>query len=125
MIGACAERGRLGPILLFVVLWSTFVYDPIAYWSWSDNGWARKMGVLDYAGGGVVHMTAGTVRSSCLRWSRVHSLNCAQGAMAYAYWLGKRQGYGTAAVAYRPSNISHVVLGTVFLLFGWQGALLD
>ena len=61
------------------------------------------MGVLDFAGGGVVHLSSGTA------------------AMAYAYWLGKRIGYGTAELAHRPNNIGNVVLGTVMLFVGWQG----
>lgn len=60
-------------------------------------------GGLDFAGGGPVHMTSGV------------------GALAYSIWLGKRRGYGTAALAYKPQNTSHVILGTVLLWFGWFG----
>jgi Amt family ammonium transporter len=61
------------------------------------------MGALDYAGGGPVHLTSGV------------------GALAYSIWLGKRKGYGTNALAYRPQNIIHVCLGTALLWFGWLG----
>lgn len=76
-------------------VWATLVYDPIACWVWNPNGWSMKMGTLDFAGGGPVHMTSGV------------------GALAYSIWLGKRKGYGTNALAYKPQNITHVVLGTV------------
>lgn len=102
-IGATAERGRLAPALVFIFIWSTLVYDPIAHWSWDPNGWAYKFGVLDFAGGGVVHMSSGSA------------------ALAYAFWLGRRSGYGTTALAFRPSNVMNVCLGTVLLWFGWAG----
>jgi len=47
-LGAIAERGRLGPTLVFMFLWTTVVYDPIAYWTWNPNGWSAKLGILDY-----------------------------------------------------------------------------
>lgn len=49
--GAIAERGRLVPMMVFIFIWATLVYCPIAYWAWNVNGWAFKFGVLDYAGG--------------------------------------------------------------------------
>jgi Amt family ammonium transporter len=49
--GAIAERGRLVPMMVFIFIWATLVYCPIAYWAWNINGWAFKFGVLDYAGG--------------------------------------------------------------------------
>ncbi len=49
--GVVAERGRLMPFLIFSVFWTTFVYDPIAYWLWNSNGWANRLGALDWAGG--------------------------------------------------------------------------
>ncbi|KAH9456117.1 hypothetical protein Pst134EB_012323 [Puccinia striiformis f. sp. tritici] len=102
-LGATAERGRIAPALVFTFVWSTLVYDPIACWTWNTNGWTAKMGTLDFAGGGPVHMSSGTA------------------ALAYSIWLGKRRGYGTEKLAYRPHNVSHVVLGTAFLWFGWFG----
>ncbi|RUP52094.1 ammonium transporter AmtB-like domain-containing protein [Jimgerdemannia flammicorona] len=50
-IGSVAERGRLLPTIIFIFIWTTIVYDPIAYWTWNTNGWSNKMGVLDFAGG--------------------------------------------------------------------------
>ncbi|KAI5481446.1 hypothetical protein MNV49_004202 [Pseudohyphozyma bogoriensis] len=102
-IGGSAERGRLAPQLLFIFLWTTLVYDPVACWTWNSNGWGFKFGALDFAGGGPVHMTSGTC------------------ALVMGIYLGKRRGYGTAKLAYRPHSVSHVVLGTVFLWFGWFG----
>lgn len=61
------------------------------------------MGTLDFAGGGPVHISSGV------------------GALAYSIWLGKRTGYGTAALAYKPQNTTYVILGTVLLWFGWYG----
>jgi Amt family ammonium transporter len=102
-IGAVAERGRLGPLIVFVFVWSTLVYDPIANWTWNSNGWSFKMGGLDFAGGTPVHISSGTA------------------ALAMSIYLGKRRGYGTDRLAYKPNNTSYVILGTVFLWFGWFG----
>jgi Amt family ammonium transporter len=102
-LGAFAERAHLGPLLCFVFAWSTLVYDPIAYWTWNLNGWGNKLGNLDFAGGTPVHISAGTA------------------ALAISFYLKKRRGYGTAALAYVPHNTTYVVLGTVFFWFGWFG----
>jgi len=102
-IGAVAERGRLGPLLVFVFVWSTIVYDPIANWTWNANGWSFKLGGLDFAGGTPVHISSGTA------------------ALAISIYLGKRRGYGTDRLAYKPNNTSYVVLGTALLWFGWFG----
>lgn len=102
-VGAIAERGRLGPALLFIFIWSTIVYDPIACWTWNQNGWSDKLGVLDFAGGTPVHISSGTA------------------ALAISIYLGKRRGYGTERLAYKPHNTTYVILGTVFLWFGWFG----
>lgn len=102
-IGAAAERGRLGPLLVFVFVWSTIVYDPIACWTWNSKGWSFLMGGLDFAGGTPVHISSGTA------------------ALAISIYLGKRRGYGTERLAYKPHNTSYVVLGTVLLWFGWFG----
>ena len=58
-IGAAAERGRVGPACIFVFCWSTLVYAPITHWIWAPEGWAFKLGVLDYAGGGPVEICSG------------------------------------------------------------------
>ena len=102
-VGAIAERGRLGPILVFIFIWSTLVYDPIANWTWNANGWSFKLGGLDFAGGTPVHISSGTA------------------ALAISIFLGKRRGYGTERLAYKPHNTTYVILGTVFLWFGWFG----
>ncbi|KAF8500616.1 ammonium transporter [Gautieria morchelliformis] len=102
-IGAIAERGRIGPTLVFIFIWSTLVYDPIACWTWNTNGWSFVLGGLDFAGGTPVHISSGTA------------------ALAISIYLGKRRGYGTERLAYKPHNTSYVVIGTVFLWFGWFG----
>ena len=102
-VGAIAERGRLGPLLVFIFIWSTIVYDPIANWTWNSNGWSFILGGLDFAGGTPVHISSGTA------------------ALAISIFLGKRRGYGTEHLAYKPHNTTYVILGTVFLWFGWFG----
>lgn len=102
-IGAVAERSRLGPLLVFVFVWSTIVYDAIACWTWNPKGWSFVLGGLDFAGGTPVHISSGTA------------------ALAISLYLGKRRGYGTERLAYKPHNTTYVVLGTVFLWFGWFG----
>ena len=84
-------------------IWSTIVYDPIACWTWNPNGWVYKLGGLDFAGGTPVHISSGTA------------------ALAYSYVLGKRHGFGTQKLNYRPHNVTHIVIGTVFLWVGWFG----
>ena len=103
VLGAAAERSRLLPAMIFIFCWTTVVYDPLAHWIWSSNGWAFKWGVLDYAVGVPVEIASGT------------------GGLAYSYFIGHRRGYGTERVIFKPSNISQVVLGTVFLWVGWLG----
>lgn len=103
-IGAVADRGRMLPALVFIFIWSTIVYDPIAYWTWNPNGWSYKLGGLDFAGGTPVHISSGAA------------------ALAYSLMLGKRIGYDkNHGLPYRPHNVTHVVLGTVFLWVGWFG----
>jgi Amt family ammonium transporter len=102
-LGGFAERAHLGPLIFFVFAWSTLVYDPIAYWTWNINGWGNKLGNLDFAGGTPVHISSGT------------------SALAISFYLKKRRGYGTPALAYVPHNTTYVVLGTIFLWFGWFG----
>lgn len=102
-VGATAERGRLGPLLVFMFIWSTLVYDPVACWTWNPNGWSFILGGLDFAGGTPVHIVSGAA------------------ALAISVYLGKRRGYGTERLAYKPHNTTHVMVGTVFLWFGWFG----
>ncbi|CAG8575798.1 1823_t:CDS:2 [Ambispora leptoticha] len=100
-IGSAAERGRLLPAILFIFIWSTVVYDPIACWTWSTNGWSHVMGGLDFAGGTPVHISSGAA------------------ALAYCLVVGKRHGHGTDE--FKPHNIANVVLGACLLWFGWFG----
>ncbi|KAJ1930569.1 hypothetical protein IWQ60_000179 [Tieghemiomyces parasiticus] len=100
-LGATAERVRLLPALIFLFVWSTVVYDPIAYWTWGTNGFLRYAGSLDYAGGTPVHMASGFA------------------ALAYAMVLGKRRAGHHSA--YQPHNFSNIMLGTALLWFGWFG----
>jgi Amt family ammonium transporter len=59
IIGACAERIKFRSLLIFIVLWSTLIYAPIAHWVWNPDGWLRTLGAIDFAGGIVVHISAG------------------------------------------------------------------
>lgn len=103
-IGAVADRGRILPALVFIFIWTTIVYDPIAYWTWNGNGWLYNLPSYDFAGGGPVHVASGTC------------------ALAYSLMLGQRTGYNkNHGLPYRPHSVTNVVLGTVFLWVGWFG----
>jgi Amt family ammonium transporter len=102
-IGAACERARVWPFLVFTLVWTTFCYDFVAHAIWSSTGWAYTWGVLDYAGGGPVEIVSGVTGT------------------VISYYLGKRKGYGTDALLFKPHNVSHIVLGTAFLWFGWFG----
>lgn len=99
--GAFVERINFPSFLLFALLWSTFIYAPVAHSVWGIGGWLRNLGVLDFAGGIVVHITAGI------------------SALAVALVVGKRKGYGKTPM--EPSNIPLTVLGAFLLWFGWFG----
>jgi Amt family ammonium transporter len=99
--GAWAERMKFSSFLLFVVLWATLVYDPVAHWVWGDGGWLKGLGALDFAGGTVVHINAGVA------------------ALAAVLVMGKREGYGREA--FIPHNLPMTVLGAGILWFGWFG----
>jgi Amt family ammonium transporter len=99
--GAIAERMKFSAFLIFILLWSTFVYDPVAHWVWGTGGWLRNMGVLDFAGGIVVHITSGI------------------SALAAAVMIGRRRGYLREAMP--PHNLPLTVLGAGLLWFGWFG----
>ncbi|KAI5466337.1 ammonium transporter AmtB-like domain-containing protein [Mariannaea sp. PMI_226] len=101
--GAVAERGRMLPCVIFMFIWATIIYDPIACWTWNPSGWSNKKGGLDFAGGTPVHIASGSA------------------ALAYSMMLGKRRGHGTHELNYRPHNVTHIVIGTVFLWVGWFG----
>ncbi|WP_435011310.1 ammonium transporter [Tundrisphaera lichenicola] len=100
--GSFAERVRFSSYLLFIVLFSIFIYSPLAHWTWHPNGFLRTMGVLDFAGGTVVHMSAG--------WA----------ALAGAMLLGRRKSHINKE-AHSPANVPFVLLGTGMLWFGWFG----
>ncbi|MFZ5862678.1 MAG: ammonium transporter [Nitrospirota bacterium] len=99
--GAFAERMKFSALLLFVLLWSTLVYSPLAHWVWAVGGWVRNMGALDFAGGTVVHISSGVA------------------ALAAAMVIGRRRGYGTEL--FTPHNLPFTVLGASLLWFGWFG----
>jgi Amt family ammonium transporter len=99
--GAFAERMKFSAFLLFTLLWSTIVYDPIAHWVWSENGFLHKLGALDFAGGTVVHLSSGTAALVC------------------ALVLGKRRGYPKTPMP--PHNLPMTLMGAGLLWFGWFG----
>ncbi|WP_306589968.1 ammonium transporter [Geothrix sp. 21YS21S-4] len=100
--GSFAERVRFTAYLVFMILFTVFVYCPVAHWTWHPNGFLRNLGILDFAGGSVVHMTAGLA------------------ALVGAYVLGPRRDFDSGA-AHPPANIPYVILGTGMLWFGWFG----
>ncbi len=100
--GAVVERMKFSSLLVFSVLWLTFVYCPVAHWVWGSGGWLAKLGMLDFAGGAVVHISAGV------------------SALALAWLLGPRKGFREKQPM-EPSNIPLVVLGAGLLWFGWFG----
>ena len=102
IIGAFAERIRFKALLIFTVMWATLIYSPIAHWVWGDGGWLRALGVIDFAGGLVVHISAGV------------------SALAAAIFIGRRKGIDSSNEV-RPSNIPYVILGAAILWFGWFG----
>jgi Amt family ammonium transporter len=116
IIGACAERIRFKSLLIFIILWSTLIYLPIAHWVWNPDGWLRALGAIDFAGGIVVHISAGL------------------SALAAALVVGRRKGCAIPwkshmkaldkkdkATEFKPTNIPYVLLGAALLWFGWFG----
>jgi Amt family ammonium transporter len=116
IIGACAERIRFKSLLIFIILWSTLIYVPIAHWVWNPNGWLRGLGAIDFAGGIVVHVSAGL------------------SALAAALVVGRRKGCTTPwknhmkeiskkdnPPEFKPTNVPYVILGAALLWFGWFG----
>jgi len=102
IIGAFAERIRFKSLLIFIVLWTTLIYAPIAHWVWGIGGFLKVLGVMDFAGGLVVHISAGV------------------SALAAALVIGRRRGLD-AKKEMRPNNVPFVILGASILWFGWFG----
>jgi Amt family ammonium transporter len=100
VVGAIAERMKFAAFFLFVLLWSTFVYSPLAHWVWG-GGWLGARGALDFAGGTVVHISSG------------------MSALVAALMLGQRRGYGRRPMP--PHNVPFVVAGAALLWVGWFG----
>lgn len=99
--GAFVERMKFSAFLLFILLWATFIYDPLAHWVWGVGGWLRNLGALDFAGGTVVHISSGVSGLAC------------------ALILGRRRGFGHQPMV--PSNLPLTVIGASLLWFGWFG----
>lgn len=99
--GSLAERVKFPAYLVFILLWATLVYDPVAHWVWGVGGWLRDYGVLDFAGGTVVHIISGV------------------SGLVFALMIGKRKGYGHEAML--PHHLPMVVVGASLLWFGWFG----
>ncbi len=104
--GAFAERMKFKTFLVFMILWATLVYDPVAHWVWGEGGWLKNLGALDFAGGTVVHINAGIA------------------ALAAALVMGPRKGYGghgDGTESFIPHNLPMTILGAALLWFGWFG----
>jgi Amt family ammonium transporter len=101
IVGAVVERMLFSALLWFIGLWSVLVYAPIAHWVWEPGGWLVQMGVLDFAGGSVVHINAGVAGLVC------------------AYFLGPRTGYGREP--FQPFNLGLTMVGAGLLWVGWFG----
>ncbi|EKD20965.1 ammonium transporter [Drepanopeziza brunnea f. sp. 'multigermtubi' MB_m1] len=106
LAGAMLERGRLGPSMLFLLCWTTFVYYFLAYWEWNPSGWLYELGIYDFAGSGPVHIASGFA------------------ALAWSLMLGPRKDPNRESLHpkvphFRPHNPFLVGLGTVIIWFGW------
>ena len=99
--GAFAERMKFSTYAIFTLLWATLVYDPVCHWVWGTGGWLKELGVMDFAGGFVVHMTSGF------------------SALVCALYMGSRRGYGKEPMP--PHNLPLTIIGAGLLWFGWFG----
>ncbi len=99
--GAFAERVRFAPFLVFSLLWALLVYNPVCHWVWGAGGWLKLLGVVDFAGGIVVHLT------------------CGAAALAAVFVIGPRKDYGRRQ--FFPHNLPMTLMGTGLLWFGWFG----
>jgi Amt family ammonium transporter len=100
IIGAFVERVKFSGFILFSILWSTVIYDPMAHWVWGNGGWLSKLGALDFAGGTVIHVNAGVA------------------ALVMAIYVGKRISHKDHS---SPHNLPLALFGAGFLWFGWFG----
>ena len=101
MVGAFAERMKFSTMLVFMTIWITIVYAPVCHWVWGGGGWLGNKGILDFAGGTVVHINAGMA------------------GLVAALLLGKRKGYPTTAMP--PHNLGYTLVGASMLWVGWFG----
>ena len=101
IVGAFAERMKFSAMLIFITIWLIVVYAPITHWVWGDGGWLGGKGILDFAGGTVVHINAGVA------------------GLVAAIVLGKRKGYGKTAMP--PHNLTYTIIGASMLWVGWFG----
>lgn len=101
IVGAFAERMKFSAMLLFMAVWLTIVYAPICHWVWGSGGWLANKGILDFAGGTVVHINAGIA------------------GLVACLVLGKRKGYPTAQMI--PHNLTYTIIGASMLWVGWFG----
>ena len=101
IVGAFAERMKFSAMLIFTVIWLIVVYAPITHWVWGDGGWLGGKGILDFAGGTVVHINAGVA------------------GLVAAIVIGKRKGYGKTAMP--PHNLTYTIIGASMLWIGWFG----
>ena len=99
--GAIAERVKFSTYIVFILAWSTLVYDPLAHWVWGEGGWLLERGALDFAGGTVVHLSSGI------------------SALVIVLMIGKRRGYPSGSMM--PHNLTMTLLGAGLLWFGWFG----
>jgi len=101
MVGAFAERMKFSAMLWFMVIWLTVVYAPICHWVWGDGGWLGALGILDFAGGTVVHINAGIA------------------GLVTALLVGNRKGYAKTPML--PNNLGYTIVGAAMLWVGWFG----
>lgn len=101
IVGGLAERVKFASFVVFIVLWVTVIYDPLAHWVWGAGGWLHQLGILDFAGGTVVHISSGVA------------------GLVAAIYLGRRAEHGTGEI--KAHNVPFVLLGTALLWFGWFG----
>ncbi|CAM4820270.1 unnamed protein product [Rotaria magnacalcarata] len=103
LTGAVSERARMWPTTIFTFIWCTLVYNFVSHWIWSQNGWARSLGSLDYAGGVPIHIQVAT------------------SSLAYSLLLGKRHATTNNTSIHKPHNINNVFMRTILIWFGWFG----